>query len=160
MTRSMSHLGMYIGLKGTAEELGLPKTNLWIYPNGDHDGNVEAIPKVASQPFPVVYVSFPSAKDPSFAERYPGRSTIEIVTGPCDYEQFRPWANETWGKRGEDYEAFKEQLSLRMLEALYKQMPQLRGKIDYYEISTPLSINHFLGKTQGNFMGLEHFSIY
>lgn len=156
MQRSMSHLGMYIGLKGTAEELGLPKTNLWIYPNGDHDGNVEAIKADPDKPFPVVYVSFPSAKDPDFQRRYPGRSTIEIVTGPCDFEQFRQWADKTWGKRGDDYEALKETLSQRMLAELYKQMPQLEGKIDYYETSTPLSTDYFCRYEHGEAYGLAH----
>ncbi|MBT8300220.1 MAG: NAD(P)/FAD-dependent oxidoreductase, partial [Maribacter sp.] len=37
--RSVSHACLYIGLKGSPEELQLPKTNLWIYPEGtnDHD---------------------------------------------------------------------------------------------------------------------------
>lgn len=154
--RSMSHLGMYIGLKGTAEELGLPKTNLWIYPNGDHDGNVAAAQADPNNPFPLLYVSFPSAKDPDFERRYPGRSTIELVTGPCDFEQYRPWADKTWGKRGDDYEAFKEELSQRMLTMLYKQMPELEGKIDYYETSTPLSTDYFCRYEHGEAYGLAH----
>jgi all-trans-retinol 13,14-reductase len=88
LDHSMSHLGMYIGLKGTAEELQLPKTNLWIYLDQHHDKNVAAIRQDPSAPLPLVYVSFPSAKDPDFQRRYPGRSTIEIVSGPCDYEQY------------------------------------------------------------------------
>jgi len=154
--RSMSHLGMYIGLKGTAEELQLPKTNLWIYPNGDHDGNVAAVQADPNNPFPVVYVSFPSAKDPDFQRRYPGRSTIEIVTGPCDFEQYRQWADKPWGKRGDDYEALKEELSQRMLSELYKQMPHLEGKIDYYETSTPLSTDYFCRYEHGEAYGLAH----
>ncbi len=154
--RSMSHLGMYIGLKGTPEELQLPKTNLWIYPSADHDANVAAAEADPNSPFPVVYVSFPSAKDPDFQRRYPGRSTIEIVTGPCDFEEYRQWADKTWGKRGDDYEAFKEELSQRMLSALYKQMPHLEGKIDYYETSTPLSTDYFCRYEHGEAYGLAH----
>ncbi|WP_240554889.1 phytoene desaturase family protein [Oceanicoccus sagamiensis] len=154
--RSMSHLGMYIGLKGTPEELDLPKTNLWIYPSADHDGNVAAAEADPKSPFPVVYVSFPSAKDPDFQRRYPGRSTIEIVTGPCDFEEYRQWADKTWGKRGDDYEAFKEELSQRMLAALFKQMPHLEGKIDYYETSTPLSTDYFCRYEHGEAYGLAH----
>ena len=35
----------------------------------------------------MVYVSFPSAKDPDYLERHPGTATIEIVA-PAPYEQF------------------------------------------------------------------------
>ena len=153
---SMSHGGMYLGLKGTAEELQLPKTNLWIYIDEHHDDNVAALRKDPSAPLPLVYVSFPSAKDPDFQRRYPGRSTIEIVIGPCDFEAYRQWADKTWGKRGDDYEALKEDLSERMLEALYKQMPQLRGKVDYSEVSTPLSTSHFCRYKKGEAYGLAH----
>src|SRR5690554_7766379 len=38
---SKPHIGLYLGLKGTPEQLGLPRTNFWIYPGADHDGNVE-----------------------------------------------------------------------------------------------------------------------
>jgi all-trans-retinol 13,14-reductase len=156
LATSMSHGGMYIGLRGTADELQLPKTNLWIYLDQHHDENVAALRKDPSAPLPLVYVSFPSAKDPDFQRRHPGRSTIEIVIGPCDFEQYRQWAYKTWGKRGDDYEALKADLSERMLAALYKQLPHLQGKIDYSEISTPLSTNHFCRYKQGEAYGLAH----
>ena len=156
LATSMSHGGMYIGLRGTADELQLPKTNLWIYLDQHHDENVAALRKDPSAPLPLVYVSFPSAKDPNFQRRHPGRSTIEIVIGPCDFEQYRQWADKTWGKRGDDYEALKVDLSERMLAALYKQLPHLQGKIDYSEVSTPLSTNHFCRYKQGEAYGLAH----
>lgn len=152
---SMSHLGMYIGLKGTSEELGLPKTNFWIYPEENYDETIEAFKKDPSLPFPVVYISFPSAKDPSYATRYPGRSAIEIVA-PTTFEQFEQWKDTTWGKRGEDYEALKQTLTDRMLEVLYTKLPQLRGRIDYFETSTPLSTDFFCRYSQGEIYGLTH----
>ena len=156
LATSMSHGGMYIGLRGTADELQLPKTNLWIYLDQHHDENVAALRKDPSAPLPLVYVSFPSAKDPNFQRRHPGRSTIEIVIGPCDFEQYRQWADKSWGKRGDDYEMLKADLSERMLAALYKQLPHLQGKIDYSEVSTPLSTNHFCRYKQGEAYGLAH----
>ncbi|EKD42039.1 MAG: hypothetical protein ACD_73C00360G0001, partial [uncultured bacterium] len=63
---SLSHVGLYIGLKKTAEELGLTGTNLWIYPDYDHDESMARYEKDPHAPFPVVYISFPSAKDPTF----------------------------------------------------------------------------------------------
>ena len=37
---SFSSLTLFLGFKGSAAELKLPKTNLWIYPSADHDGNL------------------------------------------------------------------------------------------------------------------------
>jgi all-trans-retinol 13,14-reductase len=152
---SIGHLGVYIGLKATAAELGLPKTNYWIYPNNDYDGTLAKFEADPTGPFPVVYLSFPSAKDPDFERRHPGRATIEIVA-PAPYEIFEPWAGRTWGKRGDDYEALKESYGERLLEHLYAKVPQVRGRIDYWEVSTPLSMQWFCGWERGELYGLDH----
>lgn len=152
---SYAHLGMYIGLKGDSKSHDLPTTNFWMYADEKHHENTEAFIQDYENPFPVVYVSFPSAKDPSFNDKYPNRSTIEIVA-PAPYEIFEKWKDETWGKRGEDYDALKEYFAQRMLEALYEKMPHLRGKIDYYETSTPLSTDYFCYYPKGELYGLDH----
>jgi all-trans-retinol 13,14-reductase len=103
----------------------------------------------------VVYISFPSAKDPDYLERHPGTATIEIVA-PAPYQWFVKWRDKTWGKRGADYDAFKDALGERLMVHLYDKMPALRGKVDYYEVSTPLSTNWFGGYQQGELYGLSH----
>ncbi|MBP6732593.1 MAG: hypothetical protein KA149_11070, partial [Chitinophagales bacterium] len=55
-----------------------------------------------------------------------------------------------------DYTAFKEKLSQRLLEELYKKHPNLRGKIDHYELSTPLSTEHFVNYQYGEIYGIDH----
>ncbi len=153
---SVSHASLYIGLNGTPEELELPKTNLWIYPEDlDHDACVERYLKEIDSPFPVIYVSFPSAKDPDWSNRYPGKSTIDIIT-LLPYDIFKKWNGTKWMKRGEDYTALKEKISSRLLEELYKQLPQVKGKIDCYELSTPLTTQHFVNYETGEIYGLDH----
>jgi len=155
LTPSIAHLGVYIGLKGTAEELGLPKTNFWIYPDNDYDTATERFLNDRNAPFPVVYISFPSAKDPDYARRRPGTSTIEIVA-PAPYEWFDNWKDQPWGKRGDDYDACKNALGERLMAVLYDKLPQLKGKVDYHEVSTPLSSAHFCAWRRGELYGLDH----
>ncbi len=153
---SAAHVCLYIGLNETAEELNLPKANYWLYPEDlDHDGAVERYAKDINAPFPVVYVSFPSAKDPNWLERYPGKSTIDIIT-VMPYELFEEWENTRWKKRGAEYEAQKEAMAQRLLEALYQREPQVRGKIDHYELSTPVTTRHFMNYEKGELYGLDH----
>ncbi|RPA67977.1 NAD(P)/FAD-dependent oxidoreductase [Cyclobacteriaceae bacterium YHN15] len=153
---SVAHICLYIGLKKSSKELQLPTSNFWIYPGYDHDKNVqEYLANPDDNPFPVVYISFPSSKDPDWENRYPDTSTIEIIS-LAPYDWFKKWENTRWGKRGEDYEAMKEKWSLRLLENLYRQLPHLRGQIDYYELSTPLSTKNFTGYQSGEIYGLEH----
>ncbi len=157
---SAAHVSLYIGLRTTARELGLEKTNLWIYPHHDHDRNLERFFKDQQAPLPVAYISFPSAKDPDFEKRHPGRSTIEVVT-LVPYAWFQQWESEAWKKRSKDYEELKTELTERLLEPLHAHCPQVRGKIDYAELSTPLSTRHFAGHPRGEIYGLaatpEHF---
>ena len=152
---SMSHLCLYIGLNRTARELGLPKTNYWLYPSADYQQDTDAFLRDQSAEIPLVYISFPSAKDPDFERRCPGRATIEIVA-PAKYEWFENWQQQTWGKRGDEYEALKQQFSERLLAHLYQHFPQLRGQIDYCELSTPLSTRHFCAYRRGEIYGLDH----
>jgi len=152
---SCANVGLFIGLKETSEQLNLPRTNFWIYLDEQHDKNIEHFKEQPLSELPVVYISFPSAKDPSFNERYPNRATIEIVA-PAFYDSFEKWKDTSWGKRGDDYEAYADHFAEKMLQVLYKKLPHLEGKIDYYEVATPLSTEHFCAYDQGEIYGLEH----
>ncbi|MDE2401182.1 MAG: NAD(P)/FAD-dependent oxidoreductase [Burkholderiales bacterium] len=152
---SVAHIGVYVGLKGSAEELGLPKTNFWIYPSADYEGDTARFLEDRHAPFPVVYISFPSAKDPDFARRHPGRATIEIVA-PASYEWFAQWRDSTWGQRGADYEALKAAFGERLMAHLYDKLPQLRGRVDFHEVSTPLSTDWFGAYARGELYGIDH----
>jgi len=155
VSRSMASVCLYIGLKDTADALALPRTNYWLYPHERYEEAVRAFMADPEAEIPLVYISFPSAKDPAFEEKYPGRATIEIVA-PGPWEWFAPWADRPWGKRGEDYEAFKERFSQRLLAHLYRHFPQLEGKIEYYELGTPLSTAYFCEYGRGEIYGLDH----
>ncbi|MFT5915431.1 MAG: all-trans-retinol 13,14-reductase [Bacteroidia bacterium] len=153
---SVAHANLFIGLEGTPEELKLPKTNYWVYPaEGDHDTCVQRYLDDLSQPFPVVYISFPAAKDPDWLNRYPNKSTIDIIT-LLPYETFEKWSDSSWKKRGEEYDSIKENITNRLLQELYKQLPQLEGKIDFHELSTPLTTQHFVNYGKGELYGLDH----
>ena len=154
--RSAAHLCLYLGLKGEQETLSLPKANWWYYPSCfDHDANVARYLDDPEADFPVVYASFPSAKDPSWPERFPGRSTVELVT-LAPYDWFESWADQRWGRRDADYQALKETFSERLLGKLLELEPQLDGTFDHIELSTPLSTQHFCNYERGEIYGLEH----
>ena len=154
--RSVASICLYIGLDASAETLKLPKTNFWVYPSADYEKDIERFEQNPQQsPIPLIYISFPSAKDPDFCNRYPDKATIEIVA-PGPYEWYRQWHDKPWGKRGDDYLAFKEMWSQRLLQELLKKMPWLQDHIDYYELSTPLSTDHFCRYSEGEIYGLSH----
>ncbi|WP_440887129.1 phytoene desaturase family protein [Vibrio sp. WZ-1] len=150
-----AHVGLYVGIKASPATLDLPKCNYWIFPQQyDHDQGRAEYTDFTS-PLPVSFVSFPWAKDPSAEQTHPGRSTAEVVI-LVPYDWFEQWENTKWQHRGEEYKALKERLALQMLEQLYRVAPQLEGKIDYYEVSTPLSTRHFSHHRHGEIYGIAH----
>jgi len=152
---SMAHVSLYVGLKSASEELGIAPTNLWICPGPDHDANVFRSEASSDAPLPVIFISFPSAKDPSFASRYPGRATIEVVA-PAPFAWFEKWAGTRWKHRGDEYDRLKARWAERLKSELENAVPQVRGRIDCCELSTPLSTRSFTNHQSGEIYGLAH----
>jgi all-trans-retinol 13,14-reductase len=152
---SMAYLSLYVGLQSSSEQLGIDPANLWICPGPDHDGNVSRSEASCDGPWPVVFISFPSAKDPTFANRYPGRATIEVIA-PAPFAWFAKWADTRWKHRGAEYDDLKARLAERLKGELESATPQVRGKIDYCELSTPLSTLSFTNHQSGAAYGLAH----
>ena len=155
LKRSVGHLGLYVGLKGTRESLALAQSNLWVYRDYDHDASLARFVAQPNTDFPLMYLSFPSAKDPAWAANHPGRSTIDVIA-PAPWSWFERWKDQPWQQRGTEYEAFKQQFCERLLDEVYRHVPRARGQVDHVELSTPLSTAHFSNYASGELYGLEH----
>ena len=147
---SSAHLCLYAGMKQAAPE----GTNLWVLPSYDHDASAERYLADPSMPFPFLFISFPSAKDPDFPRRHPDRATAEVVT-PMPYRRFASWQGSGWKKRPVEYETFKRQFAERLQRELERHAPALAGKIDVAELSTPLTTRHFMNYGEGEIYGLN-----
>jgi all-trans-retinol 13,14-reductase len=102
---------------------------------------------------PLHFISQPSAKDPTWPDRYPNRSTMDI----CSFTDWGLWQrfNDTrWQRRGEAYDVLKTRLTGEMLEHVYRFYPKARGHVVHAELATPLSFNHFLNRSRGDFMSM------
>ena len=132
---SATHACLFVCLDATTAELGLPAQNHWVYDGTDVDAFVEAN---RSDPFEhtgMCFVSFPSAKDPTYHERHPGPTATAVVICPAAYDIFQPYELEPRKKRGEVYNALKERLAQAMLKRLYKVKPSLRGHVSSYLVA-------------------------
>lgn len=151
---SPAHLSLYVGLDLSSADAALPKANLWVHPSRDHDASWQRVVNDSEAPM-ALYISFPSAKDPTFEERYPNHATVEVLTF-MPYEHFARWEGTKWAKRGADYDALKTRLKDRMLDAMYQHVPGARGHVAHAELSTPLSTRHFTNHARGEAYGLGH----
>jgi len=102
----------------------------------------------------ILYVSFPSCKDPYHNQGPELRQTGEVVTF-IRWEEWTKWSDSKWQRRPEDYNKLKESICNRILDQLKKHLPDVMNYLDYYEISTPLTTGHFMNNDEGAIYGLE-----
>ncbi len=152
---SAAHMGLYIGINQSPKTLKLPRCNYWIFPDEYNHELSQARYEHFNSDIPVAYVSFPGAKDPEWQVKHPDKSTVEaIIIVP--YEWFSKWENTVSKQRGEEYEAMKKQVADQLFEKLYHVEPQLKGTIDYFEVSTPLSTKKYTNWQKGEIYGVSH----
>lgn len=144
-----------VGLDAGPGELRIDPANLWIHPGNDLPGNLARYKSdPAGQPMPLYFIAHPAARDPSWPERHPGRSTMDVC-GLTDWSVFKRFAGTEWMRRGSEYDDMKAGLTEHLLAEAMRHYPQIKGHIAHAELATPLSFNHFLNRSQGNFMGFE-----
>ncbi len=148
-----AHLCLYLGFKGDIREAGASGANKWFYGCWDAGDGLWQIDGELGE-VPVLYCSFPSLKDPCHDPGPELRHTGEVVTF-VPWEPFTKWREKKWRKRGEDYDALKSRLQEKMLEQYLDRLPGLRGMVDYTELSTPLSTDHFSRPMAGSIYGSE-----
>uniref|UniRef100_A0A0G4GP33 Amine oxidase domain-containing protein n=1 Tax=Chromera velia CCMP2878 TaxID=1169474 RepID=A0A0G4GP33_9ALVE len=156
---SMGHIYLFVALQGDAASLNLPPVNCWYINGYDVDAAFDSYWKdpLSTRP-PTVYFGFPCTKDPTWASRYPGISNC-ILISDGDFEWFQRW--RPGGGRGlqsdselrAEYAKVKARLSETLLSILIEKMPQLREKVIWTELATPLSDERFLFAHRGGSYG-------
>eukprot|EP00052_Salpingoeca_macrocollata_P016088 m.128974 g.128974 ORF g.128974 m.128974 type:complete len:672 (+) comp19917_c0_seq1:71-2086(+) len=146
-----------LGIRGSAKELKIPSANRWYLPateDGDILEPMHAYFDAAETADLPVMMTFPSAKDQSYEQLHPDRTSCQMLA-MAPYSWFERWRDTSSGNRGEEYEAFKRTWLQRCLCILYRFYPQLEGRVVFSDVSTPLSIEHYLATPGGGAVGLD-----
>ncbi|KAF0687384.1 Aste57867_20867 [Aphanomyces stellatus] len=151
-----SLMSLFVGFKGDAKALGLPTHNVWKFPSWHHDANFNANKASPDAPFSVLFMSFSSAKDPTYATRYPGKQ-VGLVVAPSFYEHVEQFKDGRVKHRGDAYDAMKESWKERLLSAFLEEFPKVtRESIEVLDLGTALTNDYYLGTTRGAIYGLGH----
>jgi len=154
------HMYAFIGLEGTQDELKLPTYNTWGFPLADVEESWNVLfggqepsgyapppdfleksdPASADLP---CFISFPSAKDPLYNERNPGKSAALLISeARAEFFGLAGSVND----RGAEYAEKKEKYKQAMMATFYRYYPHLKSKVSYVDIATPWSNEHYLGR--------------
>ena len=144
----LSAVNLYLRLKQPVSTLGIHGENYWINADFEHD-DVEAhsAQVLAGEPRHA-YLSFPSAK--SGDDRF---HTAEIIA-MVNPHAFDAWRGSVSGDRGRDYEELKERIAAGLLRLAETATPGFGALVEYCELSTPLTVEHFTSRPAGGFYGL------
>ena len=142
-----SAITVYLGLRDDPRSIGVIGGNVWVNRDlahndlsGQSDALLSGTPRNA-------FVSFPSVKS---GEHHHTAEIISFVGA----DAFAAWCNTPRGNRGADYSALKQRIGNGLIDLAETAVPGLKGLIDYVEVSTPLTVEHYTSHPQGAFYGI------
>jgi len=152
---SVGYVGLYLGLEGDIASNGATTANDWIY----EDWNVDALwtDPAGESDAPMVFVSFPSLKDPSHDPGPKHRHTCEIVSF-VDPDAFKAWEHEGMHRgdlREKSYVEMKERIEHKLLAQFSRHYPRLAPMVNLVTSSTPVSVATYTGAEHGAMYGLS-----
>ena len=150
---SVSALSLFMAADIDADALGLDSGNYWILIDPDVSATyrqAEHSDLTATGPFPGGFLTVTTKKDPS--KMHAGLHSMEAFTF-VSWDAFQRWHDSRFGDRPEDYEAFKQHLTDRMLETLEFVIPNLRDHLKLCELGTPLTNDFYVAAHRGNLYG-------
>eukprot|EP00584_Thalassiosira_punctigera_P005922 CAMPEP_0172541900 /NCGR_PEP_ID=MMETSP1067-20121228/12622_1 /TAXON_ID=265564 ORGANISM="Thalassiosira punctigera, Strain Tpunct2005C2" /NCGR_SAMPLE_ID=MMETSP1067 /ASSEMBLY_ACC=CAM_ASM_000444 /LENGTH=581 /DNA_ID=CAMNT_0013328027 /DNA_START=70 /DNA_END=1815 /DNA_ORIENTATION=- len=149
-----SLMSLFVGINDADKSLELPRRNYWVHKTWDHDENLAEMIEDRND-LPAFFVSFSSAKDPTYKERHPGKQ-VALVIGACAFEDVERFKDDRVKHRSEEYVAMKEKWQELFLKVLLDKFPELEEKIDFVDCGTALTNDFYLGTHRGAVYGLAH----
>jgi phytoene dehydrogenase-like protein len=138
---------LFLGLWGDPRAIGFQGENHWIFSSFDHDEMYVERDKLLEGRVGMAYLSFPSLKDPSAR-----RHTAEIIA-PLSYRSLKEYREGSWRRRGVDYESAKKRIVEGLLDFVERSHPGFRELVEYSELGTPLTFEHFTAAPSGAIYG-------
>eukprot|EP01065_Artemidia_motanka_P003329 TRINITY_DN11599_c0_g1_i1.p1 TRINITY_DN11599_c0_g1~~TRINITY_DN11599_c0_g1_i1.p1 ORF type:complete len:651 (+),score=191.74 TRINITY_DN11599_c0_g1_i1:85-1953(+) len=159
---SVSCMSVFAGLTADAKTLGVTGRNFWVFNSSALKEDFDRFFSLDREQLlsgdykiPILFASFPSAKDPAWQEKHPGKTTVELIL-PAKYEWFADWSVEQVKKRGDEYGQLKRAVADKMWERALDIVPAMRDHLDYLDVATPVTNNHYLHTEAGEMYGLDH----
>jgi all-trans-retinol 13,14-reductase len=138
---------LFLGLRRDPREMGFKGENYWILESFDHDEMYAQRNELLEGRAAMAYLSFPSLKD-SRVQRH----TAEIIA-PLSYRSLEEHRDKLWRRRGADYESAKNRMTHTLLDLVERHHPGFGDLVEYAELGTPLTFEHFTAAPSGSIYG-------
>lgn len=148
LRNGLSAVTAYVGLKTSPESLGIKGENFWIYDSYDHDQSAENASAILDGKPGSCYVSFPSLKNPAARAH-----TSEIIV-LMDFDKFSSFTKSRWLHREREYYDLKQRMATGLIDLVDRHIKGFKGLVEYVEVSTPLSLQHFTSRSRGLMYGI------
>jgi all-trans-retinol 13,14-reductase len=149
---SICHFQIFLGLEGDIAALGANRANHWYYESWDTN---DAIWSTAEDdPVPMMFVSFPTLKDPAHDPGPSNKHTAELLVW-ADWSSVAKYAAQGTEALASEWAEFKQGIESRLMECFAAKFPALAPLVVYRELGTPLATASFTGHEKGAFYGVE-----
>lgn len=101
----------------------------------------------SSWPKGYLYMHFCQKDTPKYAQS-------GVILSYMSMDEMEPWKDTVVGKRGEEYEAYKQRKAEKLLAEVEREFPGLRSRIAHYYTSTPLTYRDYTGTQNGAMYGI------
>jgi len=138
---------LFLGLRRDPREMGFKGENYWIFESFDHDKMYAQRNQVLDGHAAMAYLSFPSLKN-TRAQPH----TAEIIA-PLSYGSLEAHRHEPWRRRSPDYDSAKNRITRALLDLVERHHPGFGDLVEYAELATPLTFEHFTAAPSGTIYG-------
>jgi all-trans-retinol 13,14-reductase len=149
---SVCHFEVFLGFEGDIARHGATRSNHWFYENWDTNDGIWTA--ADGEPIPMMFVSFPSLKDPAHDPGPSSKHTGEMLV-LADWSSVAEFAAGGAEERADKWEAFKQSIESKMMGLFVEKFPALAPLVVYRELGTPLATASFTGHEKGGFYGVE-----
>jgi len=163
-----------IAVEGSAAELGLDCSNLWLQPCNDKNGNslAKGVDAYFADPLGVdveqvpLMITFPSTKDRTWEAQHPKETMVQTLAlarwdwfsqhQKDDREPSRNAPPHVPREKPEEYAKVKAEWTRRCVEMVQKHFPKITdASIQFSDLSTPLTVENYLPTGCGSAVGLD-----
>lgn len=152
---SYGSICIFMGVEGALDTDHIGSTNVWSYSDTDIDAVFGAAAMGDYRKNAGYFLTVPTNKDPDGQLAPAGMQTVEIVA-LCASEPFTQWFGDKSMKRGEEYQALKDDIADHFIERAEEHLPGLGEHIVLREVSTPATNVSYTLSPEGSVYGPAH----